>query len=293
MKIKTYQWFTVLALGLVLALLTACGGAKETPAAPEPTDVSTAAEAPAESEKTPAEAEAPAPTEEMPAEVEVPATPEETAETEAPVATEEVSGVETPAASEEAVEAEAPPATEEAATEAPAAPEDAQTVIFQSIGNLRSLKTYRSQVTIEKDGQTMETFYEYDLPDKFHIVTEFAEMVGIGNDVYTKMGDTWTKIPGAGTGDENMGTTIARVEIPKESIQEARFEGIEEIDGVPCQKYVYTTALEGSPSMEITTWIGPEDGLPHKIVTEPEPGMIVTQILYDFNADITIETPVE
>jgi hypothetical protein len=67
-------------------------------------------------------------------------------------------------------------------------------------------------------------------------------------------------------------------------------EGSEDVEGVPTQKYVYTAKVGDNPLIEVTAWIGVEDGLPHKIVTEME-GTTVTQILYDFNADITIEPP--
>ncbi|MBL7063140.1 MAG: hypothetical protein ISS49_02885 [Anaerolineae bacterium] len=184
--------------------------------------------------------------------------------------------------------AEAPAATEEtAATEAPAAPpEDVRNIIVQSSADLKNLTSYRAKIIVETEGQTMESLYEYVLPDRFHQVSDFGETIGIGDDLYVKAGDTWTKISGGGTG-----TALAEVGVAEEDIVEARLEGTEDVDGVPCQKYVYTTEMEGSP-LEITAWIGVEDGLPRKIVSKPASGGTVTQTLYDFNADITIEAPV-
>jgi hypothetical protein len=115
-------------------------------------------------------------------------------------------------------------------------------------------------------------------------------MIGIGDDLYSKIGDNWTAMPGAGVGSDNMGTTVARTNLPKESIQDARLEGPEEVNGVSTQKYVYTAKLEDTPAMEVIAWVGIEDGLPHKIVTHSDQGT-VTQMLYDFNADITITAP--
>jgi hypothetical protein len=180
---------------------------------------------------------------------------------------------------------EAPTATEEAA-EAPAAPSgDEKSVIAKSAADLKSLKSYRAKVIIETEGQTMETLYELVLPDRFHMISDFAEMIVIGDDMYMKVGDTWTKVPGGGAGTE-----VPEVGVTEEDILEARLEGSEDVDGVPCQKYVYTAQVGDNPPIEVTAWIGVEDGLPHKIVTEME-GTTVTQILYDFNADITIEAP--
>jgi hypothetical protein len=200
---------------------------------------------------------------------------------------------ETPSAPEEApAVTEAPAATEvptaaPAATEAPAAPSgDAKSIIAASAANLKSLKSYRAKIIVEKEGQTMETLYEHVLPDKFHSVSDFAEMIGIGNDLYMKAGDTWTKMPGAGAG-----AAMAEVGVTEDQILEARLEGSEDVEGVPCQKYVYTAKVGDNPPIEITCWISVEDSLPYKVVTEME-GTTVTQVLYDFNADITIEPPV-
>jgi hypothetical protein len=235
MKIGKRQWITVLALGLTIVLLVACG-AKETPA--------------------------PAPTE-------APAATKPSAATEAPPATEP------PAATEEA-----------AATEAPAAPSgDEKSIIAKSAVDLKNLKSYRAKVIMEQQGQTMETLYEYVLPDKYHMVSDFAEMIVIGDDMYMKAGDTWTKVPGGGAG-----AAVADVGVTEDEILEARLEGTENVEGVPTQKYVYTAKVGDNPPIEITAWIGLEDGLPYKIVTEVE-GSTVTQVLYDFNADITIEPP--
>jgi hypothetical protein len=235
MKIGKRQWITVLALGLTIVLLVACG-AKETPA--------------------------PAPTE-------APAATKPSAATEAPPATEP------PAATEEA-----------AATEAPAAPSgDEKSIIAKSAVDLKNLKSYRSKVIVETAGQKMETLYEFVPPDKFHMISDFAEMIVIGDDMYMKAGDTWTKMPGGGAG-----AAVADIGVTEDEILEARLEGTEDVDGVPCQKYVYTAKVGDNPPVEFTAWIGIEDGLPHKIVTQME-GTTTTQILYDVNADITIEPP--
>jgi hypothetical protein len=247
MKIGKRQWITFLALGLTIVLLVACG-AKETPA--------------------------PAPTE-------APAATKPSAATEAPAATEP------PAATEEAAATEAPTATEEAAaTEAPAAPSgDEKSTIAKSAVDLKNLKSYRAKVIVETAGQKMETLYEFVPPDKFHMISDFAEMIVIGDDMYMKAGDTWTKMPGGGAG-----AAVADIGVTEDEILEARLEGTENVEGVPTQKYVYTAKVGDNPPIEVTAWIGLEDGLPYKIVTEME-GSTVTQVLYDFNADITIEPP--
>ena len=251
MKARKHQWITVLALGLTIALLVACG-AKETPA-PAPTEAPAATKAPAA--EAPAATEPPAVTEEAAAPTTAPA------ETEAPAAMEEAT-----------------------ATEAPAAPSgDEKSVIANSAADLKNLKSYRAKVIVEQEGQTMETLYELVLPDRFHMVSDFAEMIVIGDDMYMKAGDEWMKMPGGA------GMEAAEVGVTEEDILEARLEGTEDVEGVPCQKYVYTAKGE-EQTFEATAWIGVKDGLPHKIVTKME-GTTVTQILYDFNANITIEPP--
>jgi hypothetical protein len=207
-------------------------------------------------------------------------------ETPAPAPTEAPAAAATPTTAPAATEP--PAATEEAAaTEPPAAPSgDEKSVIAKSAADLKNLKSYRVKMTMEQEGQTMETLVEYALPDRFHMVSDLAEMIVIGDDMYMKAGDTWTKVPGGGAG-----AAVADVGVTEDQILEARLEGSEDVEGVPCQKYVYTAKVGDNPPIEVTAWIGAEDGLPYKVVTEMESGMTMTQILYDFNADITIEPP--
>ena len=124
------------------------------------------------------------------------------------------------------------------------------------------------------------------MPDRYHMVSDFGDMIVIGDDLYMKAGDTWTKMPGAAAGTE-----MTKVGVTEEDILEARLEGSEDVDGVPCQKYVYTAKVGDGPSTEIMAWIGAKDGLPRKVVTKLDSGATMTQIPYDFNADITIEPP--
>ena len=221
MKVRKRQWITVLALGLTIVLLMACG-AKETP----------------------------------------PSAP-----TEAPAAT------------------KAPAATEAlAATKAPAAPpEDAQSAIIKAAVALKNLKSYRSKIWQEEKGQASAVLSEHVPPDRHRTVhPDSGETIIIGDDMYTKTGDTWTK-----TTQEGLGAAYAKVYVTEENVVEPWLEGTEDVDGVPCQRYLYTT----KDKQETTVWIGMGDGLPHKIVFMME-GTTVTQTLYDFNADITIEAPV-
>lgn len=257
MKNRKRYWIAVLGFALLIVFLLACGR-QETPA-PAPT-------------KAPA-AEAPAVTQ-PPA-----ATKEAAAPTPAPTAT------------------QAPAATEAAApTEAPAAPAgDAKSLIAKSAADLKGLKSYRAKIIVETEGQKMEMRYEFVKPDKFHMVSDFVEVIGIGKDVYMKVGETWTKIPGGGAETALAGISGAEaaaegLTLTEEAILGVQPGGTEDVEGVPCQKYVYTAKLGDNPPVEFTIWIGLKDSLPHKIVTQVE-GTTTTQILYDFNADITIEPP--
>ena len=226
MKVRKRQWITVLALGLTIVLLMACGAKETPPSAP--------AEAPAA--------------------------------TKAPVVTEAL-----------------------AATKAPAAPpEDAQSAIIKAAVALKNLKSYRSKIWQEEKGQASAVLSEHVPPDRHRTVhPDSGETIIIGDDMYTKTGDTWTK-----TTQEGLGAAYAKVYVTEENVVEPRLEGTEDVDGVPCRKYVYTSKVEDTPPVETTVWIGVEDGLPYRQVTKPQPDMTMIVIFYDFNADIIIEAPV-
>jgi hypothetical protein len=194
-----------------------------------------------------------------------------------------------PAATEAPAATKAPAATEgAAATEAPAAsPEDAKSVIIKSAVDLKNLKSYRSKIWQEEKGETGAVLSEHVMPDRHRTVHPDSETIIIGDDMYTKTGDTWTKMT-----EEGLGAAYAKVYVTEENVVEPRLEGTEDVDGVPCWKYVYTTKVGDTPPYEATVWIGVEDGLPYKQITKPQPDMTMIVTFYDFNTDITIEPPV-
>lgn len=169
-------------------------------------------------------------------------------------------------------------------TEAPTA--EPKTAVAQSAINLSKQKSYRLKISTEKEGTTLETLYEVVMPDRIRIVSGSDEMIGVGQDAYAKEGDSWSKLPGQGPGND-----LSRIAVKETDILEARLEGKEDVDGVPCNKYVYTAKkAEGTPT-EVTIWIGTGDRLPYKIFTRPDQETTTVQKFYDFGADIKIEAP--
>jgi hypothetical protein len=177
----------------------------------------------------------------------------------------------------------APAATKPSA----ALPGDAKGAVVQAATNLKNLKSYRMKMVTEQDGKATTMVMEAVPPNKIHMTGDAVEMIVIGDDIYTKMGNTWNKTTNPGTAAQ-----YAKSYATQDTIVSARKEGSEAVSGVACDKYVYTAKVGDNPPMDITVWIGVKDGLPYKIVTKPNATTTTTQTLYDVNADIKIEPPV-
>lgn len=174
------------------------------------------------------------------------------------------------------------------ATKAPVAlPGDAKGAVIQSAANLKSLKSYRMKMVVEQNGKSTTTVMEAIPPGKVHVTGDMVEMIIIGDDIYTKVGNAWNKTTNPGTGAQ-----YTKPYVTQDIVVSARKEGSETVSGVTCDKYVYTAKVGDNPPMDITVWVGVKDGLPYKIVTKPNATTTTTQTLYDINADIKIEPPV-
>jgi hypothetical protein len=90
---------------------------------------------------------------------------------------------------------------------------------------------------------------------------------------------------------EGLSEAYMKVYATEETIFEPELAGKEDVDGVPCWKITYTATMADGSSYEALVWIGVQDGLPYKSVTQPNPDMTNVVVYYDFNADITIEAP--
>jgi len=169
---------------------------------------------------------------------------------------------------------------------------DAEGAIIQSVANLRALKSYRIKLVVVNglivgpEGKTV-TIKEVVPPNKVHQVTESAEIIIIGDDMYTKTGDTWLK-----TTQAVLSAQYTKPYVTPESIWGfPRWEGAETVSGVACERYVYQVKVGDNPVRDSTVWIGVKDGLPYQVITKLGPASFTTQTLYDINADIKIEPP--
>lgn len=147
------------------------------------------------------------------------------------------------------------------------------------------LTSYRARV-LDQTGHAIATF-EYVRPDRYREVTDTTEQIGIGNTVYTRVGDqTWTKEEWPG-----IGRLANEVTVAEEYFWDVDKREQESVDGVLCDTYGVTLRV-GSDELHDVYWVGAEDGLPHKMITQVDTQTTVIKLLYDFNTDITIEPPV-
>ena len=157
--------------------------------------------------------------------------------------------------------------------------------VLRAQARLALLKSYRARV-LSQAGEE-EALFEYVRPDRYREITGAEEQIGIGDIVYSRIRDgAWTKQEWPG-----IGRLANEVTVAPEFIQDVEGQGQEPVDDVMCYKYGVTLRA-GSTDLQDVYWVGVEDNLPHKMITQVDTQTTIIRILYDFNADFEIEPPI-
>jgi hypothetical protein len=176
-------------------------------------------------------------------------------------------------------------------TPAPTTPSDApgkreiKNAVVSAQARLALVSSYRARV-VDETGET-QALFEYIRPDRYRQVTGTKEQIGIGDVAYTRSGQgLWQRqeIPG-------IGHLANEVAVAPEFFWDVEMRGQETIDGVLCDRYDVVLRI-GTTEFHDTYWIGVEDNLPRKMITQVDTQTTVIRLLYDFNAEFTIEPPV-
>lgn len=274
------RMFLVLITSLLLVGLLAACGSSSTPTATTAPATTTATETAAAATETPTEATETA-------------TPEATATETA-----------TPA---------------ETATEVATATEAAGSGDLTDISDLtakiqaaqKDLKSFHFTLEMSTDISGTEMLFSGEgdsvLPDKTRMkMNAFGmdtEVVTIGNDTYTKVGDQWTKQTSAATQQETDPTKImGEMNFPTEAKRLAD----ETVDGIDCYHLQFPTGflpqeLEDSGlqgDMKADVWIAKDTNFLHKMTFSFELGgeqpgkTTMTMVISNYNEDISIEAPI-
>ncbi len=158
--------------------------------------------------------------------------------------------------------------------------------VTEAFGKVRS---YRAKMTIEAQGQKQEGTYEFVAPDRLHITMTIPgagsiETISIGNDSYTKIGNSWTKSPGAGFG-ASFDPKQVQSGVNDLSTAGATKSGSDTVEGKKCDVWTLKTAAS-----EVQYCIT-SDSLPLRVVSSAA-GSKVTIIFTDYNANIEIKAPI-
>lgn len=157
-------------------------------------------------------------------------------------------------------------------------------LVLRAQARLALLRSYRARV-VDEAGRTLVLF-EYVRPDRYRQVTDTKEQIGIKDFLYTRTrGSPWTRQEWPG-----IGRLMNEVTIAPEFIWDVENQGRESIAGVLCYR-VRVVLRVGDTQLTDTYWIGVDDRLPRKMITQVDEHTYVTRLLYDFNRDFQIEPP--
>lgn len=190
------------------------------------------------------------------------------------------------------VVAPTPTATKTAPPTATANPLEALTRIFRGWAGV---KTFRAKIVVlPKTGASTVTDLEVVMPDNFHIRTPQLEAIAIGQTYYVKLGNQWQKIALPQGIDLNF-ADIKKLEAELGASTDVKLIGPEVLDGTPTLVYQYTTTITTPTPLTMTSkvWVAVSDQLPRKMESVAKSGTTTTVTYYDYNANITIESPIK
>jgi hypothetical protein len=201
-------------------------------------------------------------------------------------------------ASETAVATARPKKT--ASPAATAAGRDPLKILKQVPDKLDGLKSYRvnGQVTGGSDSmQDGNLLMEVISPDRLHLSLPSFEFYSIGTTAYYKFGAgaAWMKGAQLVAGRNPLGVAVID---PRQLIADAvKANGVNlgkpaDLNGMPMLVYNFTATASDPNSSSGTLWVGPDDGLPYKLLDVEQDGTNVELNYYDFNADFKINPPI-
>jgi len=140
---------------------------------------------------------------------------------------------------------------------------------------------------------------DYVAPDRYHITYlggtgAGMEIIMVGNDMYMKTGDKWTKTPGSNASSiPNLRDSFTEEGL--KSLSDVKSAGTESVDGKEANVYTYKNVTpKGQFPFESRIWVSQDTGLPMKIVVDyPNGALKQMTVVYDTVTPVTIELPVK
>ena len=172
---------------------------------------------------------------------------------------------------------------------------DPKAAVLEASRKFIALKSFRGNIEAVAETPYKQQV-EYVAPDRYHVVYRDnagagTEMIMVGNEAYTKDGDSWKKLPG-----ESSPTPTIRnswTEEALQSISDAKFEGEESLNGKPALVYTYkVVTVVGNFPTKRKIWVSKSSGIPMKSFVEYSNGPIKTLTnTFDTESPVTIELP--
>jgi len=174
---------------------------------------------------------------------------------------------------------------------------DPKAAVTEASRKFLTLPSYTAHMNGSGTQGDMKNQLEYVQPDKFHMTTQGGpgagmEMIGIGDQLYMKIGDSWTKSPG-----DTKAIASSRAAFSDEGLKtltDVSYEGNETIDNIPAQVYKYRNVTPtGNFGYGCKMWVSAEKGVPVKLVCDYDNGVLKQMtITYDLDTPVTIEAPI-
>ena len=172
---------------------------------------------------------------------------------------------------------------------------DPKAAVNEASRKFIALKSFRGNIEAVAETPYKQQV-DYVAPDRYHVVYRESsghetEMIMVGNDAYTKDGDSWKKI--AGDTAPTPSIRNSWTEEALKSISDVKFEGEESLNGKPALVYTYkVVTVVGNFPTKRKIWVSKSSGIPMKSVVEYSNGPIKTLTnTFDTETPVTIELP--
>lgn len=170
---------------------------------------------------------------------------------------------------------------------------DAKDALLKVFAAQQAAKAWRATQTVDSSGKTSHRTIEYVAPDRYHMKTDTAEVIIIGNKVYQNANGKWSENAALAGSFQPMLEEFKKLPV---EMTDVKTVGTEDVNGIKATVFQYNSSAkvgDQAVNSAVKVWARPSDNLPIKeeVAGEFAGRKSTTTQMFDYDPNIKVEPP--
>ncbi len=170
---------------------------------------------------------------------------------------------------------------------------DAKDALLKVFAAQQAAKAYRATATVDSNGKTTHRTVEYVAPDRYHMKTDTAEVIIIGNKAYQNANGKWTENAALAGLFQPVLDEFKKMPV---EMTDVKIVGTDDVNGVKAAVYQFNSSAkvgDQTVNSAVKVWANPANNLPVKQeVTGAFSGVkSTTTQTFDYDPNLKIDPP--